>query len=369
MDKEVAETLAYFSKHAFELRQLGKQWGLSEEEIEECIDKAMSINPKDLPAPETTSSSSTKLKFAARKSWPKVRVCLWFVGAMIVLVGLGALAMQNDEIDHRVGQILQPVFYPFFRYLRLATISLHERINLYEFFNEECMVFNPLFSKDAVLGEHICENCNTVTKIKQFTAASMEQGPVPGPVLLEPVLFKGKGKNVSLETFQNILSNNPFSQLPMLGVKTNLEWASQVRDLLDSDVAKKLAAQPDFYFIWKSKLVWTSQLMRKVFPKPLLLETMEVAIRKTIFINGPKVDSFQLPASPIGIHSWYIQGTGSRKVVLTPAARCQKECVTISVTLNAGDMVTYNCDVYKATVHPEGDDLSIAFLGHFNPEM
>ena len=55
---------------------------------------------------------------------------------------------------------------------------------------------------------------------------------------------------MSLETFQSILSNNPFIKLPMQGVTTDLKWAAQVKDLLEEDVAAKLAAQPDFYFFW-----------------------------------------------------------------------------------------------------------------------
>jgi len=61
---------------------------------------------------------------------------------------------------------------------------------------------------------------------------------------------QGKRRNVSLETFQSILSNNPFIKLPMQGVTTDLKWAAQVKDLMEEDAAAKLTAQPDFYFFW-----------------------------------------------------------------------------------------------------------------------
>ncbi|KAL8570765.1 hypothetical protein ACOMHN_006915 [Nucella lapillus] len=371
MDKEVAETLAYFSQNAFELRQLGKEWGLNEEEIEECIERAMSIDAKDLPAPEKNLASTTKLKFAARRTWPKLRILLWIIGGFIVMVGLGALAMQNEQIDHRVSQIMQPFVYPFFRYLRLTTVSLHDTIDMYDSFHEECVVSNPLFSRQTLLGDHACENCNTVTNIRQFTitANSSESEsdikPLPGTVLLEPVLFKGRGNSVSLDVFRKVLSQNQFAQQPMMGVSTNLDWAPHVKDLLEEDVPQKLAAKPDFYFFWKSKLVWTSQIMRKVFPKPAMLGNMEVAIRKSIYLTGPQADGLELPDSPTGTHSWYVQGSGTRKMVLNPVPFCQGECTPLSVVLHAGDMVTYNCDIYTAKIIRHGEDISISFLGHF----
>ena len=61
---------------------------------------------------------------------------------------------------------------------------------------------------------------------------------------------QGKRRNVSLETFQSILSSNPFIKLPMQGVTTDLKWAAQVKDLMEEDAAAKLTAQPDFYFFW-----------------------------------------------------------------------------------------------------------------------
>ena len=36
----------------------------------------------------------------------------------------------------------------------------------------------------------------------------------------------------------------------MQGVTTDLEWAAQVKDLMEEDAAAKLTAQPDFYFFW-----------------------------------------------------------------------------------------------------------------------
>ena len=126
MDREVAETLAYFRENASDLKQLGKEWGLNDAEIKECIQRAMSIDPKDLP-----QSKTTRLKFAARKSWPKLRLFLWIVVVVAVFVGVVTLALQNEQIDHRVGQIVQPLLYPLFRTVRLAATPLHDIFDLY----------------------------------------------------------------------------------------------------------------------------------------------------------------------------------------------------------------------------------------------
>ena len=134
MDKEVAETMAYFRENVAELKSLGKDWGLSDAEIEECVERAMSIDPKYLPSPKTSAASTTRMKFAARKSWLKLRIFLWIVGILIVLVGLGALALQNEQIDHRFNQLVQPLLYPLFRAVRLAAMPLHNAFDFYGMF-------------------------------------------------------------------------------------------------------------------------------------------------------------------------------------------------------------------------------------------
>ena len=126
MDKEVAETLAYFRENASDLKKLGKEWGLNDADIKECIQRALSTSPKDLP-----HSKTTHLKFTARKAWPKLRIFLWVVGAVMLFVGVGALALQNEHIDHRFSQLMQPLLYPLFRTVRLVATPLHDVFNMY----------------------------------------------------------------------------------------------------------------------------------------------------------------------------------------------------------------------------------------------
>ncbi|KAK7116071.1 uncharacterized protein [Littorina saxatilis] len=369
MDKEVAETLAYFRDNAADLRQLGKEWGLSENEIKECIERAMSVDPKDLPRPETTASRTTRLKFAARRSWPKIRILLWIAGVLAVLIGIGALALQNDEIDHRFSQLVNPLLYPITRGLRLVTVPLHDMFNLYEYFLRDCFVRNPLFNEESMLGDHICENCNNVTAAMQFTADSLKQGPFPFSAFTEPILVKGKGPLVTFETFQSILSKNPFVKQHMLGISTNLKWAAQVTDLLEDGVKEKLVAQPDFHFFWLSKQASISQVMRKVFPRPDVLGTKaEVAIKKHIFLTGPKAKSFHLPPSMMSSFNWYAQGSGSSEVTLSPPSTCGSDCPPVTVTLEMQDLLLYNSETYTAEVKPLEVDISISFLGSFNPK-
>ena len=136
IDRDVAETLECFRENASDLKKLGKDWGLNDEDIKECIQRAFSVDPKDLPQ----GSRMTRLKYFARKWWPRLRVLLRVVGVMVILVSVGTQALQNERIDQRVGQLMRPLLYPIFRTLRLAATPLHDIFNMYGKFHLVCKV-------------------------------------------------------------------------------------------------------------------------------------------------------------------------------------------------------------------------------------
>ena len=57
-------------------------------------------------------------------------------------------------------------------------------------FMEDCVMYNPLFDKNTLLGGHVCELCSAVTTVTQFFPGSPKQGPLHNVVFSEPLLFK-----------------------------------------------------------------------------------------------------------------------------------------------------------------------------------
>ncbi|KAK7486388.1 hypothetical protein BaRGS_00022312, partial [Batillaria attramentaria] len=127
MEREVAETLACFRKNVSELRRLGKEWGLSDTEIEECVHRALSADVKQPLGSKTEVSPSTTPKSTARKTWPK-RVFLTVAGVVLVI---GAQALQDETVVLHVKKLFKSVWdlyqleYPVFRVIRLITVPLH----------------------------------------------------------------------------------------------------------------------------------------------------------------------------------------------------------------------------------------------------
>ncbi|KAK7486384.1 hypothetical protein BaRGS_00022308, partial [Batillaria attramentaria] len=132
---------------------------------------------------------------------------------------------------------------------------------------EECFIDNPFFSgRDR--GLKFCEFCRSVEQ--------------------------GQGSIVSMKKMQEILSPVQLAWRPMPGIKSNLEWLSQVKDLMEPGIEEKLMAHPHFFFHWISKLMFTGHLMRKVFPRPAILGGKQVDFIKDIYVDGPAADNFTL---------------------------------------------------------------------------
>lgn len=128
MEQEIEETLLYFRKNISDLRKLGKDWGLNESEIEECIQQAMSADLKKI---QEENIKSIHIKCIARKTWSKL-CCIFKIMAILslLLVIVGITAQQNDKVFSHVIKVFASLDYPIMRSLRLMALPLHNYFNM-----------------------------------------------------------------------------------------------------------------------------------------------------------------------------------------------------------------------------------------------
>ena len=127
MDAEAVEFMLYLKRNVAELKRLGSQWEMSTDEINSCIDKALE-NEEDLPEDQTN-------KIKPREIWLKfchgIKFLFKVFGIiMAVLFGMLILVSYHESSGNFVGKVLQPYGYPIFRLVRLATLPIHNMMNI-----------------------------------------------------------------------------------------------------------------------------------------------------------------------------------------------------------------------------------------------
>ena len=132
MDKEVQECLFYLQQNASEVRQLGKEWGMTDAEINRCVVKAMKTKIDDA---HQICPDEIAVKFKRRKSWNRVR---WVAQYTVVLTGLllcvaatGATVLWcrgTPLFMMTPGRLLQPYAYQIMKVVRIFGPPLHSVI-------------------------------------------------------------------------------------------------------------------------------------------------------------------------------------------------------------------------------------------------
>ena len=127
MDGDVHSYLSFLRQNVSELHQLGKEWGMTEAEISDCVERALQDEPKT-PIKETNMS-------VARKIWHWIRVGLkWFFLSVALLLTLFTVlyvvSIFHVPTEMYITGFLQPYGYTIFRAVRLATLPFHDYFNI-----------------------------------------------------------------------------------------------------------------------------------------------------------------------------------------------------------------------------------------------
>ena len=129
MEQEAVEYMLFLKQNTSELRKLGSDWGLTEDEINGCITEALSqVNG-------STVIDANSKKNVARNIWRYILLLIKIpIYTFLLMVGLLILVTiactLHEPTDKFMARNLAPYGYSIFRYIRLATLPLHRIANI-----------------------------------------------------------------------------------------------------------------------------------------------------------------------------------------------------------------------------------------------
>lgn len=354
------EYLVYLKENAVELRKLGKQWGMTEDEIDSCVSEALSMtgNEKEL-------KKSGKNK--ARKCWSyflfllKLHLAVSFL--LIVLIGAIYVAMQfHEPTQHAVVKALMPYSYEIMRFVRLAAVPLHGMFNISSLYNAECLIENP-FYEEVPPDCNICRDFQHVPGVNassfnavKFTAYTNTLKPVKIMNTLEKNVTYSDLRDMYLEIRHGLFSD------PHMFTSTVPEFQS-LSALFDEDRQEEVNSHETLHIDWHSTTVKASAGLRTLFPRPQYLPSeTEVTLEKHVLIDGPNTETYRMPSidnSPLHL---YTLGSGKRRVLMRPVQPCKQVCNSMLVFMQPGDSLLYNRDLWRAYLATNGDRTSIGYI-------
>ena len=129
MEQEAVDYMLFLKQNASELRKLGSDWGMTDEEINGCIDEALS----QVKSASKLKKNSTKNK--ARTIWSYILFMMKIpVYTILLVISLFLLvtivSTVHEPTDKFISKVLQPLGYDIFRLIRIATLPIHRVANI-----------------------------------------------------------------------------------------------------------------------------------------------------------------------------------------------------------------------------------------------
>ncbi|XP_041366925.1 uncharacterized protein LOC121381652 [Gigantopelta aegis] len=361
MDREIQECLLYLQQNASEVRELGKGWGMTDAEINQCVAKAMRAK---VDTTDQLSSDNIAAKFKTRKSWNRVRCfakyTILLTGLVLVAAASGAAVLwcQGKPLFMMTpDRLLQPYAYQIMKVVRIfgpPFQALNPMIR--DYYTEECIVKNPLW----VDWDIDCEVCKLATKVTEFKNPRKE---LDIDTFRIPAVFKNlMPRGVTLEDVTSVILHSKVDL--SRPIQSTADWSGTAVDFANNATVDKIAKSHGFQFHWKSDFnLEVGRLMRTLFPRPLVFEKeLEVSVKKYLYVDGPNSEGYSLPDWEVGF-AWYTQGFGVRTVTFTPVQQCTDQCSSFQMNVAQRDVLIYPVGYWVVSVLSNGEDLSISYMG------
>ncbi|XP_062591182.1 uncharacterized protein LOC134252697 [Saccostrea cucullata] len=360
MDPASLEYVEQLQQNVAELHQLGREWGMTDDEMSDCIERVLRENENVIVSPPRKST--------ARRIWrcigytPVVVSCL-ILGVLILFAGSSLLFVVFPSAEHYMSGKLQPYGYTIFRTIRLATLPLHRYFNITSLYDAECLVENPWY-EEPTLECNWCENIKNIeslndTKNHDLIDEFMREA--------RPIVFKNLANVVNFEDLRGLYRQNNVVLDNAAFFRSSVPGMRSIQELFGDEVDENTLMKDGTTIHWVTRNMAGSQVIRKLFPRPTFIPPeSEVALERVIFIDGHKSDHYELVVLPLQM-GYYIQASGNHKVIVTPLKHCRDVCNPMQTVLKEGDILTYNPSVWKVVVMPNFQNkLSIGYAGSFS---
>jgi len=362
----------FLRKEVEELRKQGESWGLSKEEIDEAILRALG----ERPSPVSKGESKTKAKKRSYLS------CCLQVTAFIILLpimlyaGLTVLSEASPTFMLYIGQATADLQYPLQRVVRFMALPLHRFFDLSKLSAWECMVDNPLYVPE----KPDCALCQAVKKVASRSSANLTKTAFKKryydtgfPVVIRNMPAYGDREH-SFEKFMEFFRENQAGmEKDACEFFTNGATNETVKNLTE------FLQDWDHYKPEGNTLSWKIcygkglRMLRSVFPRPYCIHS-EGALDKSIHLLQPSkpldegvTEAELLSESARGTFDnvWLAQVTGSTTVNLLPVDDCEQECEKFEFTLNQGDVFFFSQHTWVATFYNLENEPAMVFSSSF----
>ncbi|XP_072047586.1 bombesin receptor-activated protein C6orf89 homolog [Amphiura filiformis] len=330
------------------VRDLGRSWGLDDDQIDECVQKALMVDEKP--------KISRRLR----------RGCLCCFLVLFCFMGGMSLFFTTVTL-HKATRLFvtkhtQSIAYPLMRGIRLLTLPISRTFDLRGWHEMECLVPNPL----SAVGPPDCYPCQDVHNIiifnepvRKFTERYYNFG----------IPFVAKDPDRKLVHFEDLkdlyLANTATLEYNAKSLECTNSYVDSIDDILHKDRTSQDIIEANIGVKWRIIKAGSMRLIRTLSAKPYFIPHKgEVAAEMFVFIDAPASEAHLMPQTYFG-NSWLTQASGSREVTLTPLPSCLQNCTEVSVVLQPKDILFYSGFFWQLKTFPFGDDISIQFLGSF----
>lgn len=360
MEQEAVDYMLFLKQNASELRKLGSDWGMTDEEINGCIDEALS----QVKSASKLKKSSTKNK--ARTIWSYILFMMKIpVYTILLVISLFLLvtivSTVHEPTDKFISKVLQPLGYDIFRLIRIATLPIHRVANITSYYDAECMIDNPFFT-DPVSD---CYECVNVKSVKEVNSTDMGSRKLKNTIqMMKPILFKNSLEKplTYQDVRQNYLDNQQVFDEGLHKFESTNPRIRSPQDLFVEDQSELLKTSGGMHIVWQSRKVLTSVALRKLFPRPAFLpDKIEISLEKHVMIDSPETPTYELPIITQEALV-YTLASGHRRLLVKPVSQCVEKCQSLLVIMEPGDSLLVSEQVWRVYVAGKGEDAAVGYI-------
>lgn len=287
-------------------------------------------------------------EFVANSVWMNRRQ---YCAIMIVVAICILLVNYKLEASNFFMRNIQNMIYPGMRAWRILTLPLIQTFpSLTQFYDETCLISNPLFQVDNLN----CRPCERTTNVLDLTrSANMNHyldSSTPYVIKVRSPFQCNDLEPFDCRTFSSFQTNHTAVTIPMLyqiyneNRKIFHEDAYTVRssqshianlDQLFTNLLNHTTATVNVqsHHLWRINRMTPARILRRLFPKPLgLPETAGIGVERFLAIDTSLSPSYILPETDCS-NMFVLMAKGSRTIHFRPTKECQATCRSLSFRL------------------------------------
>nr|CAD7398493.1 unnamed protein product [Timema poppensis] len=278
-----------------ELRNLGRQWSLTEEEIDQVIQDSFSFLEEEIRNDGKLVPSCKKTQKQENKHSSIFNLSLKImISVLLVAILFNILLSYHRPTYNFAVRNIQEHIYPTMKLLRWVTLPLVKLFpSITVWYDELCLVENPYFQSVDI----DCWACEDVRSVLDLSETD------------DPNLYQ-----------------------PHIGFPYIVKGGSAILSVLFLSGRRLTRLEP-------------TRALRKIFPRPSFVPTT-VNVERFVLIDEPKAGAYVLPF-PEGYKVFLMQGSGERLIVLDPVPGCNSNCTRVSVLLKP----SYFCEYIQSPSH------------------